>query len=363
MVLEHAPGRYTLHDLLRAYATQLAGSIDSAEHRHDATARVLDHYLHTAHTGDGLLLAHPTRTRITLPPARASVTVEEFADHQQALDWFTAEHAVLLAALDHAAATGFDTHACQMNSSIAVFLYRRGHWHDRLATGKTAMAAAVRLADPLVEADAQFGLADAYLRFGEYDEAHDRLSRALQLYAGAGDLAGQAHIQHGFCYLWDLREQPARALDHARQALDLYQAAGHRAGQANILSKLGWQHSRLGDHQQALDYCRQALPLQQELRNHTGEAHAWGNLGYAHHHLGNHTEAISCHRRAAGLFHDLGDRYNEALNLANLGDAHQGAGDDHSSRDAYLRALTILTDLDSPDADKIRAKLAGSPTT
>jgi hemerythrin-like domain-containing protein len=49
LLVEHTGGRYTLHDLLRAYATPLAHTVDPDEQRHAATARVLDHYLHTAH--------------------------------------------------------------------------------------------------------------------------------------------------------------------------------------------------------------------------------------------------------------------------------------------------------------------------
>jgi hypothetical protein len=32
-IVEHAPGRFTLHDLLRAYSVDLASTVDSAEER------------------------------------------------------------------------------------------------------------------------------------------------------------------------------------------------------------------------------------------------------------------------------------------------------------------------------------------
>src|SRR5262249_56285904 len=47
LVVEHIPGRHTSHDLLRAYATQLAQTIDSDGERRAATGRMLHHYLHT----------------------------------------------------------------------------------------------------------------------------------------------------------------------------------------------------------------------------------------------------------------------------------------------------------------------------
>ena len=44
--------------------------------------------------------------------------------------------------------------------------------------------------------------------------------------------------------------------------------------------------------------------------------------------------------------------------LTHLGDTHHAAGDPDAARDAWQQALTILDDLDHPDAAQVRAKLA-----
>ena len=126
LLVEHTPGRYSFHDLLRAYATHLVNTTDPDQQRHTATHRILDHYLHTAHTAERLL--HPARDSITLTPPQPGVTPEPLTDYQQALDWFTTERPVLLAAVDHAAITGFDTHTWQLAWTLQTFLHRRGHW-------------------------------------------------------------------------------------------------------------------------------------------------------------------------------------------------------------------------------------------
>jgi hypothetical protein len=46
---ENTSGRYTFHDLLRACATELAHTHETQAER-AAVHRILDHYLHTAHT-------------------------------------------------------------------------------------------------------------------------------------------------------------------------------------------------------------------------------------------------------------------------------------------------------------------------
>jgi tetratricopeptide (TPR) repeat protein len=355
LLAEPTPGRYTFHDLLRAYAAEQAHTIDPDEQRHTATHRLLDHYLHTAYTAERLL--YPARDPITLTPPQLGTTPEYPADHQQALEWFTAEHPVLLAAVNHATTTGFDTHTWQLAWTLDNFLNLRGHWHDQVATQHAAVAAAYRLADPTAQARAHRNLALTCLRLGRFDDAHTQLRHALDLYAQADDRVGQAHTHLGLAQLGEQRGRPAESLDHARQALDLYRAASHRHGQADALNAVGWFQVLLGDHQQALTYCQQALTLHQELDDREGQANTWDSLGYAHHHLGHHTQAIACYQHALTLSRDLGDRYAEADVLTHLGDTHHAAGNPDAARDAWQQALTILDQLDHPDADAVRVKL------
>lgn len=49
LLIEHVRDRFRFHDLLRAYAYQLA---ETDPERHEATHRMLDHYLHTARSAD-----------------------------------------------------------------------------------------------------------------------------------------------------------------------------------------------------------------------------------------------------------------------------------------------------------------------
>ena len=189
LISEHAPGRYTLHDLLRSYAAEQSRRIDPDRQRHAATHRVLDHYLHTAHAAEELL--YPARDPISVAGPQPEVTPEHLADHRQALDWFATEHAVLLAVIDHAATTGFDAHTWQLAWTLDDFLDRRGHWQDWAATGRRAVAAARRLANPTAQARAHRVLARAYGRLGRFDDAHNELRHALDLYRRTGDRGGQ----------------------------------------------------------------------------------------------------------------------------------------------------------------------------
>jgi NB-ARC domain len=75
LLAEHAPGRYAFHDLLRAYATELARAHDSQNVRNAAAHRVLDHYLHT-----GVLLVFRTADPLGPPLGRTRSSAEQMQE-------------------------------------------------------------------------------------------------------------------------------------------------------------------------------------------------------------------------------------------------------------------------------------------
>ncbi len=354
---EQAPGRYGFHDLLRDYATHLIHTVDTDQHREAATVRLLDHYTHTAHTTNRHL--RPAREPIQVPltpPAHGTIP-EPLPDQQSALAWLDAELPVLLASQQVAAVSGRDTHAWQLAWALDTLLNRRGRWPELAGTWQTALPAADRLPHPAAAYTHRL-LGAAMTMLGDDEQAHTHLHHALHLHTNAADPTGQAHTHRALSILWERRGRPERALGHAQQALTLFQATGHRSGQAHALNAIGWDHALLGDHTSALTYCQQALTLHQEAGNRDGQAATWDSLGYAHHHLGHHTHAADSYTHAHTLYRDLGDHYNEADTLTRLGDTHHAAGQTHQARTAWTAALDILTDLDHPDTDTIRAKLA-----
>jgi len=357
LIVEATPGRYTLHDLLRVYAGELAASAEPDDQRRAAQHRMLDHYLHTAHAADRLV--DPHRDTFALSAPVDGVTPEPLADYQQAMTWLTTEHAVLTAAVGHAAAVGFDVHAWQLARAIAESLDRRGHWRDWIDTQYTALAAARRLGDPSMRADAHRTLARAATRLGHYDDAHTHYRHALDIYVEAGDAAGRAHTHNSIAEVWERQGRYQDALDHAQVALDLHSDAGHLRGKAAALNAVGWYHAQLGSYHSALSACEEALSLLTELGDRYGLAATSDSLGYAHHRLGDHERALACYVYSLDLFRDLGDRYWEATLLTRIGETRRAMGEADGARDDWQQALAILQELAHPDAEQVRRLLAG----
>jgi tetratricopeptide (TPR) repeat protein len=355
LATEHVQGRFSCHDLLRAYATEQAIASDAEPERRAAVHRMLSHYLHTARLGAVLL--HPARDEVTPDPPPAGVVPECLADHRQALAWYDAEHPALLASVELAAEARFDVHAWQLPWALVPFLFRRGHWHEWVTLQSSALAAAERLEDQNAQARALLDLGYAHTVRASHDEATHRLRQALRLFRQLGDQAGQARAYNAISMLLETEHRYAEALDYAKRSLDLYEAAGNPAAKANALGAVGWFHALVGDHQQALGCCGKAIDMHRELGNRHGEAHAWMVVGYALHRLGRHSEAITCHQRSLLLYQELGDLRHQADTLIELGEAQQADGDPQAAREGWQHALTILEELQHPDARRFRAKL------
>jgi len=355
MLTEPGPERYTFHDLLAAYASELVCTRESEADRQAAQRRVLEHYLHTAFAASVLLMPH--REPITLDPPAPGVVPERLANRTQALVWFAAEHPVVLAAVERAAATGFRTHAWQLAWTIADFLDRQGHWQDIVDSQRTALDAAERGGDVTGQTHAHHEIARGYVRLGRHDDAHRHLDHLLRLFAADEDAIGQARIHLNMCHVMQLRGWHAEGLDHALRALELYRVAGQRSGEAKALNSVGWSYALLGDFARSLAYSEQVLAIFEELGDLTGQAATWDSVGYAHHPLGRYPQAIDAYRHALEVVRDVGDRFHEGMILDHLGDSHHSAEEPGAARDAWKQALAILTELDHPDAAAVRGKL------
>ncbi|GIH08541.1 SARP family transcriptional regulator [Rhizocola hellebori] len=355
LVSRQPPGRYSFHDLLRSYARELAAAVQWRDDAHTALHRLLDHYLHTSHRAD--LLLDPFRDPIQPASPVAQVSPEQLADHQGALSWYAAEHAVLLAVIEAASCHGFDTHAWQLSWTLANYLERRGHWQHWVDTVTAALGAAVRLGDRSAQARLHRSLARADARLGRYDKAHQHLTNALRLYRALDDRVGQAYAHLNINVVFGAQQRHHEALHHATTAFSGYEQEGHLVGQALALNSIGWCHAQLGDFEQALKHCHAALELHDQLGDHSGEADTWDSVGYAYLGLGDLHLAGHGYHRALRLFRSLGDRFNEASTLIRLGDIGQAQGDPAAARDSWKAAWKILDALDHPDADLVRRKL------
>ncbi len=352
LLTERAKGRYSAHDLLRAYAAELCNVHDA-----DGVAaqrRIVDHYVQTAYAALERLDGHLETIALAAP--LPGVCIPDIAGPEEAMAWLTEERSALLAASKLAAGLGLDREVGHLARALSFVLHRRGFWHDRVETQQDAVAAAQRLGDPVEEARALRNLAWALADLGRFDDAHRALDTALE--RSRDDPVGQAWAHYYRDLVFAIEGREAEALDAAGRAYDLFEQLGDEVGQAVALTDLGWHHGRLGEHSQALELGEQALILHQKLSNRGYEAHTWSCLADTHLQLGDPAAAVRCDHRALELFRELGDLYGEAGTLAHIGACHQLSGDHPAAGEVWRDAHDLLGDLDPYTIEQIHTQLA-----
>lgn len=355
LISEALPGRYGCHELLRAYAAELARTQDTAQELEAARRRMLDHYLHSAHAADSLLM--PSRDRVQLRPHTPGVTVPRLPDRAAAAEWLETNRSVVLAAIEQDARHGGGEHSWQLASVLELHLDRGGRWPEQLDAQTTAVEAAQRLGDIPGQAFAHLALGFVSGRLDRPDEADAHLARALELFAEIGDLGGRSRTLRRLAFLANGRGRHEAALDHYTEASALCRAAGRRNDEAGIANEVGWTYILMGKYEDALTQCALAISVHRETGDRNGEAAALDSLGYARHHLRDHDRALECYEQALRLYREISDRYLEADTLVHIGDTRRAAHQDIRAELAWREALGILDEIGHPDAEQVRRRL------
>jgi DNA-binding SARP family transcriptional activator len=349
---ERVPRRFSVHDLLRAYAGELADTVDDPEELRTVRHRMYDHYLHSAVAAAES--ASLIRDRIRLAPLSVGVCPEEFTGaEQRASAWFAAEQAVLLEVVRQAEAARFDRHTWQLAWAVEHSLGRRGMWHDLDVVLRAAMTAARRLDDPGAEAYVLRALAQAEKYTGEVKESRAHLERAIELFGRAGEMTAVAESHRQLSQVWELRGDFEAALHHSELCVQLLpDLPENRRLRTWARTGVGWHNALLGHYDEALVHCRAALACAREDGDDYGALYMLDSIGYAHHHLGQYAEAADCYEQALALVRRTGGiPWTEGAILMHLGDTLLSAGRSDAARAAWTEGLRVMEQLKHPDAE------------
>jgi DNA-binding SARP family transcriptional activator/tetratricopeptide (TPR) repeat protein len=348
LVAQSQPGRYRSHDLLAAYACELASALDS-QSRDAALSRLLDHYLHTSHAAARLL--DPNREPVILDACTPGAITAPPATDRGAMEWFDAEHAVLVGMVHR-------TGSWKLAWTMSTFLRRKGHGRDWIDTQQAALAQAQRCGDVPGQANAAFQLAMAQFRYGRREAADRAMEQAVDHFTALNDHYGLASTYHLRCLGSERDEDYATAFSYARKGLEYYRLAGHPAGQGRALGAMGWFQAKQGNLRTGLHYCWAAMALSQESNDFSGAANVWDSIGHINLQLGELDKALDGYQRSTAVYRDLGDRYNLVHTMIGLGDTRRARGESRLAASVWSEALAIATELDHPGARQLRARLA-----
>jgi len=319
------PGRYGLHDLLRAYAAGLAAAGDAEGERQAALTGLFDYYLAAAAVAMDTLVPAERHLRprvhgAGLPaPVLAGLGLAGPADPAAARAWLDAERAVLVAVSMHAAAGGWPAHATDLAGTLYRYLETGGHYPDAITIHSAARQAARRTGDHAAEATALTNLGIVDWRQGRYRQAAGHHRLALKVSQQIGDRPGEAIALNNLGIIYERQGRHQQAADHYRQTAILFAELDDRCGEARALTNFGGIDCLQGRYEQAAGHLHRALVLFREIGDRQGEAAALAGLGIVDGRQGRYERAAENYRQAICLAVQIGDRPGEV-------EAHNGAG-------------------------------------
>ncbi|MFD7894357.1 ATP-binding protein [Streptomyces sp. NPDC059743] len=333
------PDRYQFHDLLRAYAAELAQQEGPSDEAQAALHRVLSWYLCTAEAARGKLAPAVERTPLPEPPDEAAPPVD-FADYDTAMDWAEREHTNLLRTVT-AAAGEHDVLAWKLALVLWYVQPPAASMTDWLAVGATGLAAARRVNDSAAEAHLLTCLGLAHHRINQWDESLDCHRQALSIRRANSDRWGEADSLNLIGLIELRRRQLDAAASHFEQAAALWQAAGSERWAASALSNLATTHYNAGRLPEASAYVHEALTAHRAIGNPGGEGNALRILSCLQREQGELEPALRSAEQALDIALALRDQIYEGYWLLALGDAQRELGRLADALASYQRSADL----------------------
>jgi len=335
LVDEYAPGRFTLHDLLRQYALERAAAEESETGRQGALARLYEHYRHRADAAADVL--YPEVLRLE----RSVAVPAAFAGPDEARSWLDGELANLLGAIHQGVAHGLAGPVCRLADALRGYLHRRMHLVEWHAVAQAALRAADVDGDPRERAAARLGAATLELVSGRYPQALDDGRSALDLATQAGWADGQSVAWNAVGIAYAELGQLDHSADCYTRALAIDRATGCLTNQAIRLGNLGSVELQRGRLEAAARHHAEALALHRRIGSVDGEALFLDQLGVALHVLGHLDEALVVLTDAHAQFTALGNRAGEAAAARTIAAVHCDAGRYPEALDVVERAVSL----------------------
>ncbi|HEY3713897.1 MAG TPA: tetratricopeptide repeat protein [Jatrophihabitantaceae bacterium] len=383
-------GRHAMHDLLHAYAVELA---DGDRGSPDAIERLLSYYAYTASTAGDTVYPYPRLPVAKVWPTPTS-PLPPLSDATAARDWLDAERTNLIAvALDSPWPEG----VIALSDGLGRYLNVCGHLADAHLLHSQALRCARSVSNRAVEAKAlallgltcgqtgalrdavvylleardivaDFGdqrqmpsvlnsLGLVYDALGRHDEGCQVLTDALELARGDDARMEAALLSNlGLCH--EHAGRYPQALELYSQASEKYREAGWRPGEGEVFYNIGNVNQRLGRPGLALENGSRALALAQETGSIEIEMGALNSVGIALRSIGRFDEGTMRHEQALTLALRVGDQIEVARAHDGLGAVAHETGRVDDAHRHWSEALGIYAEVGVPEADEVRAKLS-----
>jgi DNA-binding SARP family transcriptional activator/tetratricopeptide (TPR) repeat protein len=394
-------GYVTMHDLLRAYASELAARHDGHEAVRAAQVRFLQQYLMTAVAALDLAEPHDQimRTAFGAPPCHESMPLSvdgarswlDLQD-QRPRDIITfagtvsPRHALALAASFYRAfrLTSSSSELIALSDDI-LSLARAQQRSDAIILALTMASlglsdlgdseSALKCCDEALDLarqtrnatlQCQVLLDEAWLiaAGGRIEQAWEAAEEGLALARDSGDVVRQIQATNYLAGLSYQRGDLNAGLLRLRKTLEMAEHVGDPHGLAQTLTNLAEFEGESGQLTEAIAHLQRALAITRDIRSANSESVVLANLAQFLFRAGDLDASLRTSRDALRTARRIGDTRTVSYALVTLADGLKAAGRTSAMRRQYARALDIATKGGFEDAikevqDRLRSLDAG----
>jgi tetratricopeptide (TPR) repeat protein/DNA-binding XRE family transcriptional regulator len=351
-----ADGRFHCHDLVRAYARQLAGDLPA-----DAAKRAVRELVTWAvdMTARADAFVEPHRYRPVICPSRHA---RPFTGQAAAAAWLQSELENLVTLCRAAYDQGLDEQCWLLAYFLRSHFFLTKRYDDWVATHTVALSAASRAGVVGAEAMTRNNLGIALADMGHVAAADEQFTAVMALAPGVASLEhAQANARAHRSWLLHAQGEWAQSVAEGEVAWRFFSEHGLERNAAIIRRGIALAEVELGRVEQAIAHLKESLATFERLGLELNAVMARNCLGEASLRKGDLTEAERWLTAAASAARARGSLYEEARALRRLGDVALASGDKGTAISRWAEALDRYALMQAPashEAAEITALLA-----
>ncbi|KRF15818.1 AfsR/SARP family transcriptional regulator [Nocardioides sp. Soil796] len=346
LIEEREARRYRSHDLLRAYARELAESIDETATREAAQHRLLDHYLAAAKAAVDVWAPYD-RDRRPDVTADESIDLPGLESEATALAWLDGDYGNLVSAAQIADRLDHYDYVRKLPVLLWRYVESTGRAAQALRLYDVTLAAARRRHDRKAEGDALRLMALANFSLGETDQCRRNYELALVIHEERGEHVAVSTVHNGLAGVHFVEFRPGEATRELELSLAASKRAGHENSLESVHVNLGLVQHQLGRLDQAEEHATRSLELAEASGDRPVIAEALVLLAALLRDKGDPVGSLAALERAQVFVRDSGVRAKVADILCEMARAHRELGALEKSRrcdEEALEAATTITD-------------------
>ncbi len=356
LLQQRKAGRYELHDLLRAYAVELAERHDEAADRRTALDRLFGWYVGSASNASRAIT--PITPIAPIDEADRVVPSLTFDGSPQASAWLAGEQEVLIAALRSAADRGRHRATYLLAFAVSYHLVRRRVLDELASALQLARGAAAEAGDRLAEAQASKLLGLTFTEMLADDPARIYFEAACSGFAKVGHERGEAQALAGFGAAHETFGRPEEAIACYERAREIQRRLDIPQDESVSSNNLAMALIDVGRFDEAAVAAQRALDIVRRHGPATDIPPFLDTLGRCHLAESRPAEAVDAFHQAVQAARDVDDRWEEAVMLKSLGQALRIDGRSEAARAAWQQSLEIYDAVGASDGpDLSRAEL------